>query len=177
MALRHMTASLREVQKDEADVRLVMEWRHDPMTREMSFDGSLRPFAEFWAEFVDRYPGAGAPKPVFMEVDGRPVAYLGFGAPRDTEHAGEDSIEISINVDPARRERGHGLRALRLAEPYLSGFGYRSIVALVKTTNAVSRRLFERAGYVDTGRSWIAPPDGTAPVETIRYVRRIPEAA
>ncbi|MCB9946849.1 MAG: GNAT family N-acetyltransferase [Rhodospirillaceae bacterium] len=161
---------LKDVRCREDDARLVLQWRNDPVTREGSFHTGERHWADFWPDFRDGYPPAGAARPQFVMCAGRPVAFLRFDPPR-TGHGDDDLVEISINVAPDHRSRGIGVAALHLAEGYLHRFGHAGILALVKADNAISRRVFEKAGYQATGEISVTPSEGMPPTVAIRYIR------
>ncbi len=164
--------TLRDVRCREDDARLVFQWRNDPVTREGSFHTGKREWTEFWPGFCDSFPEAGSPLPQFVLCDGNPVAFLRFDPPRPG--AGHDElVEVSINVAPEARGRGIGVSALHLAEDYLKRFGHDAILALVKADNAVSRHVFEKAGYEATGEVGITPAGEQVPTLAIQYIRRL----
>ena len=71
---------------------------------------------------------------------------------------------VGLHVDSAHRREGHGLAGLTLLAAYASKhLGLHQIYAEVPSSHAASLSLFERAGYLETGRrqAWIRKPDGS----------------
>jgi len=70
---------------------------------------------------------------------------------------------VAVHVDHAHRRQGHALEGLGLLEAYAVGhLGLRQLYAEVPANHEASLRLFERAGYVATGKraQWIRTPHG-----------------
>jgi pseudaminic acid synthase len=165
------TSRLREAAVNEGDARLIMKWRNDPTTRSVSFNQELKHWPQFWDEYRRNYFHAGLPGPQILVAADEPLAFVGFERPKQAHHNDGSTIEITINVNPDVRERGHGLRALTEVESLLANLGYRRIVALVKPNNAASVRLFHRAKYV---RVDIGPlHSSVASEDIITFIRHI----
>lgn len=117
-----------------ADALDVLAWRNDPLTRAMS-----RSHEEI---------GEAAHRAWFAKVlaDPKVTLLIGevgaekLGMVRFDHH---EPTEVSINVNPAHRGRGHGYALLSQALAQVEG----DIVAEVQDDNRASRRLFERAGF------------------------------
>ena len=59
---------------------------------------------------------------------------------------------VSFWVDPAHRRQGIGLRLVRSAEQWAQEMGAETLELWVTETNGPARRLYEQAGFTDTGR-------------------------
>lgn len=79
-----------------------------------------------------------------LEADGLPVGYVRYdGAQPDYWNP-----EVSVAVAPLHQRKGYALAGLRATmAPALAELGGPALVARVKTDNAASRGLFERAGF------------------------------
>ena len=70
---------------------------------------------------------------------------------------------VAVHVDGNARRKGHALAGLTLLARYAEQhLGLKQLYAEIPSTHSVSRRLFARAGYVETGirKEWIRTPDG-----------------
>lgn len=127
-----------------ADVRLVWEWRNDPITRSMS----LNPERVEWDEHVAWFHSvlSSADRLLLIAEDaGAPVAVLRF------DRVIQGTWEVSINVAPSARGRGIGISALRAAAGWMAERGGARLVARVRTENERSLRAFQTVGFVPTG--------------------------
>ncbi len=89
-------------------------------------------------------------------VDGAVVATGGF-LPRD-----DATVELRrIRVDPDRQRRGHGRRLLDALERRARGRGFGAAVLETRACLTAARRLYESAGYEETGREDHPPTGGT----------------
>jgi len=163
--------SLRLVRLDEADARLLLRWRNDPITRNASFDTAERDWIAFWPWFRDSYVRPDLPPPVIVEIDGTPAASIRFDKPRVARHTSSDAVEISIHVAPEVRRRRVGLEALALCRSYLAAQGRRTIVAIVKAENEASLRFFARAGYRRVGTDSVNMLSEAPPAEVVVFVQ------
>ncbi len=164
----------REVHDDEAEARLIWQWRNDPVTRAASFDGGITEWSQFWQDFCQRLQRSNVPTPHILENDGSPVAYVSFHIPRVTDQSPLSAIEIAINVSPSRRRSGFGRLALLDAEPFLKDAGYARILAFVKVENNVSHRLFESAGYRNEKDRWVPATARREKFHVTQFARTIP---
>ena len=112
----------------------VLAWRNDSVTRAMSRNPAEIGREEHLAWFA-RALANPAMTLMIGEADGAKVGMVRFDR--------GDETEVSINVNPAFRGRGHGLALLQAALAQASG----RVVAEVREDNEASRRLFERAGF------------------------------
>ena len=125
MIVRHATA---------ADAMDVWTWRQDPLTRSMSRTQDEAPLASHMAWFAEALANP-ARTLLIGEADGAKVGMVRF------DHGAV--TEVSINVNPALRSRGHGHALLSEAMNSVAG----DVWAEIKDENLASQRLFERAGF------------------------------
>ena len=149
----------------EADARLVMTWRNDPDTLAASFHSAPKVWDEFWPEYRDDYFATAVP-PVFALADGVAIGFLRF-EPVRASGVGGVTVDISINLDPARRGQGLGRAVLTAAQDYLSSQGVDAILAAIKPDNSASIAAFADAGFrhVSSATKQIADTGETHPVE------------
>lgn len=131
---------------DADQAALVMGWRNDPVTLSMFYHRTPKTWPAFWDEWRQSYLPED-PAPVFACLDGRRVAFIRFGHAADPEGQGRKVIDISVNVDPARRGGGLGKRALQAAVRGLDGRGLDLVLAEVRIENVASQRAFLGAGF------------------------------
>jgi RimJ/RimL family protein N-acetyltransferase len=151
-------AAIRTVTMDDAE--LLLAWRNDEETRQMSRRVDRIGPNEHHAWLASALEDPDRLLALFL-IDDEPVASVRY------DRQAPDA-EVSITVAPDRRGRGVASLALRAAESALRQEWphVEALVAIVHVTNAPSRRLFERDGYqLDardgrwlTLRKTIAPP-------------------
>jgi spore coat polysaccharide biosynthesis protein SpsF len=133
---------LRPVESD--DVARLWRWRNDPAARAASFDEREIPLDTHreWFEATRRR----ADRALYIaEADGTAAAALRL----DLDGA---AAEVSINVAPEWRGRGVGVAALvTLSREAFGVRGLAGLTARVKADNAISRVVFERAGFAPSG--------------------------
>jgi N-acetylneuraminate synthase len=130
-----------------AHARIVMDWRNDPVTLQMSYNKKPKVWETFWDEFRQYYFIPGELPPLFVWCDGCRVAFLRFKNIVNPANANRRSCEISINVAPHERKKGYGKRVLIGVKEWVKEQGYDDIFAEVKQENVPSQRLFLAAGY------------------------------
>jgi len=157
------------VYPNEADVRQVMEWRNDSLTRAMSFHQDIKVFETYLQEFSERYFYAPELPPLFMVADGQRLGFLAFEPVPDPLGEGRSCCEISIQIDPKFRGKGLGTAALEQIHPWILNRGYTAIYAEVKKENLSSQKMFSKAGYGFIGLAEKVLDDG-AHVLIMRYL-------
>jgi len=125
-----------------ADARLLFEWVNaaDALSQK---EHTTRPIE--WHEHRAWLEGRLADTEVtllIVEEKGSPIGQVRL-EPRDGSHV------IDVYIVPSARERGIALAAVKAA---LDRAPIRSAVARVKAGNEASRRLFESAGFIESGR-------------------------
>jgi sialic acid synthase SpsE/RimJ/RimL family protein N-acetyltransferase len=131
--------------KDHA--RLIMQWRNDPLSLEMSYHIEHKQIDSFYNEFLADYFSMQDLPPLFIIHEGKRVGFLRFrpaGHPTDPYRR---VCEISINIAPEFRNRGLGKHALIEIKEWVKAQGYDDIYAEVKEKNKNSQKLFLSAGY------------------------------
>lgn len=131
----------------KSHAKLVMEWRNDPLTLQMSYHQQPKVWDQFWDEFCDYYFIPGELPPLFAWCEGQRVAFLRFKNIADPLNHHRRSCEISINVAPSQRNKGYGTRVLVDVKEWVKCQGYDDIYAEVKEENFASHHLFLAAGY------------------------------
>jgi ribosomal protein S18 acetylase RimI-like enzyme len=116
----------------------VWTWRNDPLTRAMSRNQDEIDRASHVAWFERALRDARRTL-LIGEVDGEKVGMVRIDRAEETE--------VSINVNPAHRSRGHGYALLSQALALVSG----DVVAEIREDNLASQRLFERLGFERQG--------------------------
>ena len=117
-----------------ADAMDVWAWRQDLLTRSMSRTPEEVPLASHLAWFAEALADP-ARTLLIGEAEGAKVGMVRF------DHGAV--TEVSINVNPALRSRGHGHALLTEAMKRVAG----EVWAEIKEENLASQRLFERAGF------------------------------
>lgn len=131
----------------ESHARLVMQWRNDPHTLEMSFHKQPKEWSSFYPEFIHDYFSLADLPPLFALQNGHRVGFLRFRPAEDPIDVNKRSAEISINIAPEHRGKGLGQRILETVQEIAAAQGYDSIYAEIKNENAPSKRAFQAAGF------------------------------
>jgi ribosomal-protein-alanine N-acetyltransferase len=117
-------------------------------------------FAEAWPETALRDILANPAAAVWILDDParRPLGYLLF------QEAGSDAEILRIGTVPAQRQRGVGLRLLRVFQAWCRQRGIGRIFLDVREDNGAARRLYERGGFTPAGRrrGYYTHPPGDA---------------
>ncbi len=136
----------------EDAARLVMDWRNDPQTLANSFNQALKVWPEFYQEYKQEYVNDPTLPCFFAWVEGRRVGFLRFRRQIDSTNGSKNScVDISINIDPARRGKGLGKLTLSSVVQQLGGtlraLGMNSLLAEIKLDNISSQKAFMAAGF------------------------------
>lgn len=130
-----------------SDSSLLFAWRNDPDTQAMS--RSTAPVAredhERWMKFnvLQGYPQHLV---MMAETESGTVGTVRFDASR------EDLMRFEVSITIAPKYRRLGLAATVLSEA-CNWMGEYTIDAEIRKTNVASRRVFERCGFEEVGRS------------------------
>jgi ribosomal protein S18 acetylase RimI-like enzyme len=108
---------------------------------------------EEWREMVAR-------SPTWLAMDGdRPLGSVaGISLPDQPE---DECVLVGMWVDPAARGRGVGERLVRTVVAWAAEEGLSRVLLEVAHENAAARSLYERVGFVPTGRTGAMPHDPT----------------
>ena len=127
----------------EHDAEILLEWRNDPTTREMSQTSTPVTRATHMAWLHNALSNDKCL--IFIAEDnGDPVGMVRLDVDRDGKAA-----EVSINIAPHARNKKLAASLLHIAQAHMatSAPGIKMLTARIKTGNTQSERAFERAGY------------------------------
>lgn len=133
--------SLRPATADDA-ARL-LEWRNDPVVRELSFD-TAEIDLDTHVAWLGRKLASATTRIFIVEVDAEPVGQVRL-------EAEDDQAEVHIGLASTARGRGIGREALRLALQAADELGAASVLARVKPDNQASLHAFAAAGFREVG--------------------------
>ena len=139
--------SLEWVRPVEDHARLILDWRNDPVTRQMSFNQDVQAWETFWPNFQTVSFREPALPPLFVLKQGVRVAFLAFRAVAHTVNPRLKACELSINVAPEARGQGVATQALQLALDFLKHRGVDHVVAEIKVDNPASIQAFQKSGF------------------------------
>jgi UDP-2,4-diacetamido-2,4,6-trideoxy-beta-L-altropyranose hydrolase len=126
---------------DEADSKLIWNWRNDPVSRSNFRNQNLIS----WEAHKEWFRSAlDDPSRILFcgEIDGIPIGIVRF------EPIGELEYEVSINLAPERRGMGLGHRLLAVAcEKIERESGEVSFRAAIRRGNIASQRIFQQCGF------------------------------
>lgn len=131
----------------ESAVRLILEWRKDPITLAMSFHSQIPSWDTFFFEFKKRFYQLTGLPPLFALYQGQRIAFIGFTPISHPAHPWSRSCEISLNVAPQFRQKGLGKLILNALNKWVRQQGFDEIIALIKEENQFSQKAFTAAGY------------------------------
>ena len=169
--------SMEVVLPHEAHARLILDWRNDPLTREMSFNQSAQNWETFWPGFQEHSFARPELPPMFVLENGIRVAFMAFRPLLHPINARLSACDFSINVAPFARGRGVATVALKLALDFLKRQGIDEVWAEIKVENAASARAFQKAGFqlrdeIDKPNI-SSPPGSTQSYRVQRYVAQL----
>lgn len=140
--------TLEWVRPVEAHARLILDWRNDPVTRQMSFNQDEQPWEQFWAKFPElSFRNSNLP-PLFVLKNGQRVAFVSFRAIAHPANPRLSCCDISLNVAPEARGQGVAAQAVKLALDFLKQQGVDEVWAEIKVENLASIKVFQQAGFV-----------------------------
>src|SRR5690606_2763978 len=123
-----------EITPCEADARLIMDWRNDPVARAMSYHGECKVWPGFLEEYqADYFLEADVPS-YFALLDGERVAFVRFQPYADASIPGR-SVSLGINLASSLRRRGVGAAILEAAPELMFARGYENVVGEIKVEN------------------------------------------
>lgn len=96
------------------------------------------------------------------EADGMPVGHVVLTLCFSMEYGGLRGFIDDLYVRPEARGRGTGAALLEAARGAAAARGVRALHVEVGPDNAIARRLYGRAGYVDSGHLLLTLPLATA---------------
>jgi sialic acid synthase SpsE/ribosomal protein S18 acetylase RimI-like enzyme len=132
----------------ESHAHLVMSWRNDPQTLAMSYHSEPKAWETFYPEFLREYFNFPDLPPLFALDNGRRVAFLRFRPVPHPLNELRRCCDISINVAPECRGEGLGQRIVSEIKEWVIQRGYDDLYAEVKKENAISQKMFLKAGFL-----------------------------
>ena len=137
----------------DEDCRRLWEWRNEPATRESSFDVRYISYEDHQTWFARSLDAPDRRIFIITDDSGREMGYVRFNVHRQ-------EAEISVSLDKAKRGRGLGSTAIKMASDYmLADNGVEMVFAYVKLDNAGSLSAFQRAGFTLEGVADVAGTD------------------
>jgi sialic acid synthase SpsE/RimJ/RimL family protein N-acetyltransferase len=131
----------------ESHAKLIMHWRNDPETLQMSYHSRPEQWENFYPKFLNEYFVFPDLPPLFVVYQHAPVAFLLLKETVDPFSIDRKCCSISIIVAPEFRGRGLGTKILIEIQSWIKKQGYDDLYAEVKIYNEKSNRAFTRAGF------------------------------
>lgn len=129
----------------ETDEQITWEWTNDPVVRETAFSKETIPLhvhARWFSEALE-----DPDRHLFIaEREGEPIGIIRF------EREDGQAYTVSLSIQRSARGRGLAAPVLLLGLDALADrVGQVPVKAFVRPENAVSLRVFSRAGFLDAG--------------------------
>ncbi len=136
----HQKIRIREAVR--ADVNDVWRWRNDKVARANSLDDRKISFREHKTWFINQLKNENVK--LFIATKHRAkIGVVRF------DFLANNTIEVSINMNPLYRGKGFGKRVLELVSNFIDlKYNSRPQKAIIKTFNLASERIFEAAGFI-----------------------------
>jgi len=131
----------------ERHAQLVMDWRNDSHTLEMSFHSKPKKWPDFFTEFKSDYFSLPDLPPLLAIFMKEPIAFIRFRAAANPINPNRRCCEISINVAPKARGKGFGKKILVEIQKFVALQEYDNIYAEIKKENVPSLKAFTAAGF------------------------------
>lgn len=134
---------IKPVEKNDKNAKLLMEWRNDEITREMSFNQDLKMWDIFKNEFYNNYFN-NTIHPLFAVLNDDKIGLVSFVDDKDTKE-----LIININISPEHRGKKLGSIIIKNAIDYIKN-NYKlnhNIIAHIKDKNIPSIKTFEKVGF------------------------------
>lgn len=164
-----VTLRFEAVEPTKENLRLILLWRNDMVTRRMSFHREKKTWHTFVQEYHRRFQDKEGALPLFAIRGKEPIAFLGFEPTHPLLPGMEIQSEISINVAPSLRGQGWGTQILKGVIPHVAEKGVGEIYAEVREENLISRKLFANVGYEYLGMAWKTVADTGETCRIVRY--------
>lgn len=144
-----MSIIIQPVEKTEENGKLIMIWRNDKNTREMSFDSKIKSWDTFKMIFEDNYFNNYLP-PLFAYYNNEKAAFIGFICNNTVDiETTEEICKIGINLNPYYRGKGLGKLIIKKSIEYIK-INYpfvKKIIANIKSINIASIKVFESCNF------------------------------
>jgi len=124
-----------------SDCKLLWEWRNDPETRRNSFNTGYIPFNEHEKWFTSALKDQN--KRLMMIEEEEIIGVVRFDLSPT-----EKSAEVNINLNPLKRGKGIGSKALVTSCEYaFDNLGLETLIANIKDSNVASIKAFSKIGF------------------------------
>ena len=99
---------IKEIENTEDNGKLIMEWRNDKITRQMSINSELKIWNKFKEIFKNDYFNNYI-KPLFAYYNDNKIAFIGFMSNNiNDKETNSEVCKISINISPEYRNKKLG---------------------------------------------------------------------
>lgn len=131
----------RKIENNDDDCDLLFNWANDPLTRQNSFNSNKISYQEHLNWFSKNISDSTL---IFLDNDNRPVGLVRL------DHKDNEWV-ISISIDPYHRGKGYSSQILGIAiKHYLKENSLLNLItAYIKEENKISKRSFQKVGFVD----------------------------
>ena len=143
---------IKEIENTEDNAKLIMEWRNDKITRQMSFNSELKIWNEFKEIFKNDYFNNYI-KPLFAYYNDNKIAFIGFLSNNNDKETNSEVSKISINISPEYRNKKLGKIIINKSIEYVKNKYplIKKIIAEIKLNNIASYKLFKSCNFIYDG--------------------------
>lgn len=137
------------VENTEENGKLIMEWRNNIITRNMSHNSDLKKWGDFKEEFTNKYFNNYI-QPLFAYYNNEKIAFIGCVSNNENDkETSKEICKIGINISPQYRGKKLGKIILNNTIAYIKkNFPLtKKIIAEIKTINIISCKLFESCNF------------------------------
>lgn len=131
----------------EDDATLILRWRNDEHTRQMSYHSQQKAWEIFWREYTHTYFLNKEFPPLFAKKDEKKIGFLKCNVVNALQGMPGQTVDVSINMAPEERGRGLGTSTLICLSDFLAPLSVKYIIAEIKKNNIHSIKSFQKAGY------------------------------
>jgi len=140
-----MLTRLREALSE--DMKVLWQWRNDPLTRSNSFHHESISLEEHARWFAGKLMSVATRIYLLEDDASRPLAQVRY------ERRAPGMADVHITVAPDHRGKGYGKHALaKSLSQAMQALRIQSVEAAVKEGNTASMRMFLGAGFQQTGQ-------------------------
>jgi pseudaminic acid synthase len=132
-----------EVEKNDANGKLIMEWRNNIDTRNNSYNTNIFIWNDFKHIFYEKYFIHSVP-PLFVLYENKKICFIGC---RNTDI--NYDIEISVNLDPQYRNKKISGKIIEYTISYIKKYYplTNNIIAEIKIENIASNKIFIKNNF------------------------------
>ena len=123
------------------DIKELLNWRNDPITRKLSFSSKKISFKEHKTWFDKILQNPNKQLLIILNENLNKIGQVRFD--KIYYHA-----EISIGLAPNMRSKGYGTKSIIEAiNYYFNNYNAKYVIAKIKKENEISIKVFEKAGF------------------------------